>query len=167
MVEFEASATKCRFFLRKNVKLSPQAGPALACALCCLHSWELLAPLSFDSRGSDKMPYFLAASLFKNKNGFTEALAFLRLHPLQLTRPTRASNPFPESSSNPFPESSSKTDCFAFTTPAELGHHGAALTWTSVQIKGPIPLHHCRPAVGQGDGAKAHSRSCPPLLATF
>lgn len=125
------------------------------------------------------MPYFLAASLFKNKNGFTEALAFLLLHPLelrlhlqaaqvlytlpspglQLTRPTRASNPFPESSS--------KTDCFAFTTPAELGHHGAAPTWTSVQIKGLIPLCHCRPALGQGDDAKAHSRSCPPLLATF
>lgn len=48
-----------------------QAVCALACALCCLHSWELLAPLGFDSQGSYKMPYFLAVSLFKNKNGFT------------------------------------------------------------------------------------------------
>lgn len=42
----------------------------LACALCCLHSWELLAPLGFDSQGSYKMPSSLAVSLCKNKNGF-------------------------------------------------------------------------------------------------
>lgn len=59
------------FFKSYEVRLSPHAGCALACALCCLHSWELLAPLAFDSLGSYKMPYFLAVSLFKNKNGFT------------------------------------------------------------------------------------------------
>ena len=59
-----------RDFSGRNEDL-PQAGRALASALCCSHSQQLLAPLGSDSQGSSKMPYSLAVSLLKTKNGCT------------------------------------------------------------------------------------------------
>lgn len=60
----------------QSLKRQPPARALLkggreACTPCCLRGWALRAPLGSDSRGSCKMPYFPAGSLFKNKNGFT------------------------------------------------------------------------------------------------
>lgn len=164
------------------MRISPQASPALACALRCLHSSELLAPLGFDSQGSDKMPYFLAVSLFKNKTGFTRPW-----HSCRLSLVTAS---FPGASAS---ASGSPSRCTGSLLPARwqgprglprlfphllpkltaspsplqpswatMVHLSPGLLWRS-SGRSSAPL----PARGQGDGAKAYSRSCPPLLATL
>lgn len=103
---------------QEGVRGSPPSRPCSGPALRCSHSQQLLAPLGSDSQRSYKMPYFLAVSLFKNKNAFTRPW-----HSCCLSLVT-ASFPGASASSSPSMLPSPQLLTLACLSTAGSGHRG-------------------------------------------